>query len=350
MMTGGGRESIAIRAFRMGVSDYLPKTGLRPEHFVASVMKVVERSRQESLSKIEYKRLVAASGVDAVTGLEGWSRLEERLNQLALLPPTARASYALILIEFLEYQHVTEHFGLKIADQSLRAFGKRVKELCRSNDVCGRYSEATFLVIIQVDPVTHNLEVNCQRLADKLSFRLNFDLASFSVSACVAGSRCLRTTNSDETDALRLLEPAATMLAQAKAAKLRFKAFPEGGQESTTAAPQTSDSVNSEASATAGWVEGRPAADQLRATDRRRQVRQRVFKRGLIHLLTPAGTFNCTVRNLSSNGAGLRIDDVYAIPETFDLEIAGSGEKRRVRLRWQTGVNIGVEFVNTNSN
>ena len=34
MLTGDGRESTAIRAFRMGVADYLPKRGLEAEHLV----------------------------------------------------------------------------------------------------------------------------------------------------------------------------------------------------------------------------------------------------------------------------------------------------------------------------
>jgi diguanylate cyclase (GGDEF)-like protein len=346
MMTGGGRESTAIRAFRMGVCDYLPKTGLQAEHLVTSVIKVVEQDRLERLTKIEHKRLLAASGVDFVTGLEGRARLEERLTQLVLLPPLSRVSYALILVEFLEYQTVKERFGLKIVDRSLRAFGQRLQELGRSSDVCGRYSEATFLVIAGMGSGAGNLNLVCRRLADNLSLRLNLDLADISITACVAGSMCSETLQLDQADGLYLLEPVTVMLAQAKWAKLSWKTSRDGCLDASPAVDyQPSDSKTSESSAAASRPDARPAADELRATDRRRHIRHRVLKRGLIHTIDNKATFNCTVRNISSHGAGLRIDAAFPVPATFDLEIAGSGERQRVRVRWQTGVNLGVEFV-----
>jgi diguanylate cyclase (GGDEF)-like protein len=350
MMTGGGRESTAVRAFRMGVSDYLPKSSLRPEHFVTSVIKVVERDRQESLIRIEHKRLVAASGVDFVTGLEGRARLDERLNQLALLPAPSRAFYALILVEFVEYSHVKQRFGLKVADQSLRAFGKRLQELGRSSDVCGRYSGETFLVITDVGPEAGTLDAICQRLSKNLTQRLNLNSAQISISGCVAGSKCLETALPDKAAAVCLLEPATALLAQAKGARLPFKTAPDVGVESSLLrASNVFHPANSEAPLTTKGRDAHPAADELRSTDRRREIRQRVFKRGLIHMIDSDETSNCLVRNISSHGAGLRVDDSFAVPEIFDLEVTGSGAKQRVRLRWQAGVNVGVEFVDVTS-
>ncbi len=350
MITGGGRVSIAIRVFKMGVCDYLPKSGLRAEHLIASVIKVVEQDRLETLTKIEHKRLLAASGVDFVTGLEGRTRLEERLNQLALLPPLSRAAYALILVEFVEYQRVKERFGLKMVDRSLRAFGQRLRELGRSSDVCGRYEGATFLVIADLGSGAENLDAICRRLVDKLSLRLNFDLADISITACVAGSRCSETVHTDRAGALYLLEPVSALLAQAKTARLPFKTSLDGRLDPPPrVACQPSDPAAWDSPATASGLDARPAADVLRATDRRREIRHRVFKRGLIHMIDSDATSNCMVRNISTHGAGLRIDAPFPVPETFDLEIAGSGERQRVRLRWQTGIDLGVEFVNVMS-
>ena len=335
----------------MGVSDYLPKSGLRPEHLVTSVINVVERDRQESLTKIEHRRLVAASGVDIVTGLEGRTRLDERLNQLALLPPLSRASYALILVEFVEYQRVKERFGLKVADQSLRAFGKRLQELGRSSDVCGRHSGAIFLVITDVGSGVENLDTICRRLADNLSLRLNLNSADLSISGCVAGARCLEAVHADKAGALYLLDSVAAILAQARTEGLTFKTSLDHAVEPPPlAASQLFSRATTEASLNTGAPDGRPAADELRSTDRRREIRQRIFKRGLIHMIDAVATYNCTVRNISSHGAGLRIDAAFAVPEIFDLEVAGSGERQRMRVRWQTGVNLGVEFIDIMSN
>jgi len=346
MATGGGRESTAIRAFRMGVCDYLPKIGLRPEHLVTSILKVVEQDRLERVTKIEHERLLAASGVDFVTGLEGRSRLEERLTQLALLPPLSRVSYSLILVEFLEYQRVKERFGLKIVDRTLRAFGQRLQQSGRSSDVCGRYSEATFLVIADMGSRAENLDLICGRLVDKLSLRLSLDFADISITACVAGSMCSETVYSERAGGLYLLEPTAALLAQAKTARLPFKTSRDGRFDPSPRADcQPSDPGAPGFSATASLLEVSPAADESRATDRRRHTRHRVLKRGLIHMIDTEATYNCTVRNISSHGAGLRIDAAFPAPDTFDLEITGTGKIQRVRLRWQTGVNLGVEFV-----
>jgi hypothetical protein len=186
-------------------------------------------------------------------------------------------------------------------------------------------------------------------LADNLALRLNLNSAHISISACVAGSKCLESVHSEKAGALYLLEPAAAILAQAKTARLPFQTSLDAGVEPSSLASQVSLPANSEAPLTTGGPGARPTADELRSTDRRREIRQRVFKRGLIHLSDSYGTSNCMVRNISLHGAGLRVDATFAVPETFDLEITGSGERQRVRLRWQAGVNVGVEFVGVKS-
>lgn len=89
-----------------------------------------------------------------------------------------------------------------------------------------------------------------------------------------------------------------------------------------------------------------PAADSLRTAKRRREARQRVFKRGLLHVVGSGGAFNGRVRNTSSRGAGLRLDAAFAIPEACELEISSSGKRDTVVVRWQVGIDLGVEYVN----
>jgi hypothetical protein len=51
------------------------------------------------------------------------------------------------------------------------------------------------------------------------------------------------------------------------------------------------------------------------------------------------------VRNVCLGGAGLRLDAAFATPELCELEIAGSGRRNKVRVRWQVGADLGVEYV-----
>jgi hypothetical protein len=41
----------------------------------------------------------------------------------------------------------------------------------------------------------------------------------------------------------------------------------------------------------------------------------------------------------------LRLEAVFAAPETFELAIFGAGERRKVRVRWQNGIDLGVEYI-----
>jgi two-component system cell cycle response regulator len=326
MMTGDGRQSTAIRAFRLGINDYLPKKDLRPDTLVSSVLMVVERSRKALLPQAEHERLVAASEIDVVTGVEGRVRLDERLNRLASLPPAARSGYAIVLVELVEYQNIIEVLGLKGADQALRAFGKRLQPLIRSNDVCGRYADGVFLVIADVKSDLEMLDLMCRRLMAELSHEIRVDAVGIELSACVRGRIC---ENAEALGGADLIVPVMDDLTRARGpASLRK---PAATTRSRATQPDEMPQL---------------AADAWGAAEHRREARQRVFKRGLLHVVGSGGTFNCMVRNTSSRGAWLRLDAAFATPEICGLEIAGSGKRDRVAVRWQIGADLGVEYVN----
>jgi PilZ domain len=53
---------------------------------------------------------------------------------------------------------------------------------------------------------------------------------------------------------------------------------------------------------------------------------------------------DCTVRDMSEKGARLRVPDEFAVPSRFVLRMKDTGENRKVAVRWQAGVDLGVEF------
>ena len=87
-----------------------------------------------------------------------------------------------------------------------------------------------------------------------------------------------------------------------------------------------------------------PRPTRCGTKNRRQAPRRRVFKRALMHLVDVEGAVNCHVRSLSSSGAAIRIDAPFDVPKHFALEIVGTGKRRRVELRWQSGVDMGVQF------
>ena len=313
--------------FGWGVGDYLPKRGLSPEMLVDSVLRVVRDHRDNASHQAEYRRLMAASAIDIVTGVEGRLRLDERLALLASLPPRTRAFYEVIAVEMVENRLLSERFGLKVADQALRIFGKRLQGAIRSNDVCGRYSEGTFLVIADIRSGGEDTAQICRRLISELS--LDFRCAAVSLTLSAKAEPFFgRTADRDAGDGTeRDVDAVGMGLAPDSPAHIMGP---------TTSPAQATDAIQSAP---------RPAADELSPSERRVVQRQRIFKRGLIYLIGTSGTINCTVRNVSRTGAGLRIESPFAVPSTFDLEIAGSKRRQRVRVKWQNAVDVGVEFV-----
>lgn len=77
----------------------------------------------------------------------------------------------------------------------------------------------------------------------------------------------------------------------------------------------------------------------------RRAERVRSFLRARIAFNNGSTTIECTIKNISANGAKIEIGNTMSIPETFDLEIPQKGRTHRARLSWRNDTAIGVEFI-----
>ena len=78
--------------------------------------------------------------------------------------------------------------------------------------------------------------------------------------------------------------------------------------------------------------------------ERRRVPRIRTLKSGKIVTGARASTIECTVRNLSSDGALLLVPSLIAIPSEFELVLSGP-TRHTCRVVWRGDNRVGVEFV-----
>ena len=76
--------------------------------------------------------------------------------------------------------------------------------------------------------------------------------------------------------------------------------------------------------------------------ENRAAPRHKVFKRGSITF--NGGGFDCTVKNLSSSGAGLEVASHLGLPTSFTLVIATDHFTRRCHRVWRNETRIGVAF------
>ncbi|WP_186419029.1 PilZ domain-containing protein [Bosea sp. CS1GBMeth4] len=79
-------------------------------------------------------------------------------------------------------------------------------------------------------------------------------------------------------------------------------------------------------------------------TERRRSARTRTFIGGKVIFNQRQSTLDCTVRNLSDDGALLVFPDSVTLPDLFELYFPLKRESRMARSRWRDGDRIGVAF------
>ena len=77
--------------------------------------------------------------------------------------------------------------------------------------------------------------------------------------------------------------------------------------------------------------------------EKRAAPRHRVLKHGTL-AFHGGGTVDCTVRNISSNGARLDIANPVGLPQSFTLFIQSDQFMRRCRAVWSREQRIGVAF------
>ncbi len=77
----------------------------------------------------------------------------------------------------------------------------------------------------------------------------------------------------------------------------------------------------------------------------RREHRQRVLKGASIIGDVNTSEISCTVRNMHSKGAELRVPADVVVPDDFLLYIPTDAKGFRSVVRWRTKDRVGVEFL-----
>ena len=78
---------------------------------------------------------------------------------------------------------------------------------------------------------------------------------------------------------------------------------------------------------------------------RTRASRSRTLLAARIVYHEGSATLDCVIRNMSETGAKLGCDAGVTIPAVFDLHIIQKNVTRRASLKWQSGTELGVAFL-----
>jgi len=320
MVSADETQRTAVRAFRAGVTDYVSKRQLSADELTAAVKRAIGLHIREEAREKEIERLRRNTTFDDRTGLLTRHALDERLAQIDEAARLRRHSYGLIALRVTRIDEVLDRFGIVATDRILRAFGNRLRDLVRSSDLCGVWTRGVFLYVVDAVANPASFEPVVARLASQASFEIDLAAAHLTMKVVTASA-----LHPDDGAAL------PDVLAALEA---RLDAETRTWDESITGA--------------ADWVLMPDAAapgSGERTSERRREPRMRTLKQGRIYLDGLNSTIDCTVRNLSAGGAGLRLPAPTAIPEFFRLRISDSGALRRVRKCWHQNNDLGVEFL-----
>jgi PilZ domain len=86
------------------------------------------------------------------------------------------------------------------------------------------------------------------------------------------------------------------------------------------------------------------AAAECKAIERRSIKRTRVARNAKIMVPRRSSLIFCTVENITSGGACLRVASTFGVPEMFDLTFEHGRTRRWCRVVWRTRDKLGVAF------
>jgi hypothetical protein len=78
--------------------------------------------------------------------------------------------------------------------------------------------------------------------------------------------------------------------------------------------------------------------------ERRDVTRTRIARSAKIIPPRRGSMIHCTVQNITSSGACLKLANTYGLPETFELTFEQGRTRRACRVVWVTADQVGVAF------
>src|SRR5437763_1366851 len=80
-------------------------------------------------------------------------------------------------------------------------------------------------------------------------------------------------------------------------------------------------------------------------SNRRTTTRQKALLQGRIYFNNRRMSVDCMIRDLSGDGARIKIAGAVAVPDSIELYFPARDEYRHVKIQWRHGDELGVAFV-----
>ena len=318
MLTGQGSETTAVKAFRIGFSDYVSKRDLDKSELIRALNRAIARREDDLARNAEAAKLRTNSRFDDLTGLHAIGHVEARLREMRFR--RLEKGFSLFVIRPRHLEQIKNSLGYVVAEKLLRSFANRLREATADAALCGHLSTEEFICVYEERTSPEQVRNTCERLSQLLELTEEQSRLQLRVEAIIGAA--VFPEDGDTADKVK--DAALSSMDLADKLGIRY---------SSTILPNEPSE------------KGHPAAAAMTALDEQRsEPRKRVLKRGKIIVSALNSVIDCTVRDVSPSGAHLRVDNYFQVPERFKLQIVGSGNPREVEKRWQVGADLGVEF------
>ncbi|MGF0540223.1 diguanylate cyclase domain-containing protein [Agrobacterium sp. ES01] len=320
MMSADESQRTAIKAFRLGLQDFLPKRNLHLDQVTYAIRRSIARHEMVIAHRHEIDMLRKKSMFDDLTGLYRREELDNKLATIKTAADLKNIPFAIIAIHMTEHEQIVTQLGPTCSDEVLRVFANRLRQTIRQEDFCGRWDEDTFYYIVSRNQSVSYLKERTQRFESDLSFTHFHKSAKLQITS-----------------------------------RLAYAVYPQhGGTLEEISSYLTSEieqqKIHAGESKPEDWkVLPQPGIDTLTGEERRRAPRKRVFKSAVISMEEWSSRISCTVRNISDTGARLRMEGPVPLPRYFLLQISDTGPFRKVRKCWHVDNEVGVEFCDPDS-
>jgi two-component system cell cycle response regulator len=339
MLTASGSERTAMKAIRIGFDDYVSKKNLDIKELIWAIDTAVTSHNAEVAMHQETEMLRAQRRVDSLTGYASAGFVQARLNELAFSKDGNGFTVLSILLHHFDDYRL--QFGHATSERLFRDFTSRMGDVDLAGGYLGHLSVHRLACIFEtrVDPST--IENVTRRIADVATMSMEVDGSRLELSPIFGhsffpadGSTPEEVVNHAIAEAMKQEEaiaaPHEVMAEQVPEAEASAEMETSGGHLPTF-----------DRRSGAGRADG----EDRRQSNRRREPRYRVLKKGKISIRGLNSIVDCVVRNLSESGAQIRVEGYFVPPNRFQLKILGHMDDFIwVEKRWQVGNDIGVLF------
>lgn len=169
-----GEEARVMRAFELGVNDYVTRPIDRQE-LTARIRTQVRRKLYNDQLRVSVAETIEMAVIDGLTGLHNRRYLDSHIETLFQRAVTRRRPLSIMITDLDRFKGINDTYGHDGGDQVLKEFARRIRSNVRGIDLVCRFGGEEFVVIMpDTEPAL------AQRVAERV--RQDIEKEPFQVS------------------------------------------------------------------------------------------------------------------------------------------------------------------------